>query len=560
MSDQPNRHRRRAPGEDQTPEEADRLRRLLENGGSGPQRHRRAGRGRPDDSGVIPRVPRDAPRPGGDSAWQEPDRRARPRVIPPAAPGQVPPGPPPIGDTRRDPYPADGPPPAPRRMPPEPRRYEAPPAPSYVDPPLPPSDEPTTFIERPVPPADPDPAADETRTRPPGRNRGSRSSGHMHRRKRRRRITLAFVLVFMIAVVGALGYTGLRMTGYFVNDDNYSNASGTGDVLVQIPQNSSLTRFGQILQDKGVVASVQAFTDAAGDAPISAGFYKLRTGIPAATAVSMLGGDSNRVGRLVIPPGRQLDTKQTADGSPSIGIFEMLAQATTVTINGQRDGVTAEELAQAAATASPADLGVPSWATDAVSALNGDHRRIEGLIAPVAWEMIDPSLTPVQMLRYLISGSADLFSQWGLTEPNQTGLTPYQTLVSASVVEKEVADADDYGKVARVILNRLGKNQRLEMDSTANYTAAVVNIDVSGDAYTAPTKWNTYQVRGLPVTPIGSVGKEPLAATEAPPEGNWIYFVAVDSQGTTLFTDNYEEHLRNRQKACDNRVLAVGCR
>ncbi len=364
----------------------------------------------------------------------------------------------------------------------------------------------------------------------------------------------------MIGVVAALGYTGLRLTGYFVDDDNYSNSSGTGDVIVEIPQDASLTQFGQILRDRGVVASVRAFTDAAGDQSISAGFYKLRTGIPASTAVSMLDGENNRVGRVVIPPGRQLDTKQTADGSPSVGIFEMLAQATTVTINGKRNGVTAEQLAQAAATASPTDLGVPAWAVEAVSALDGDHRRIEGLIAPVAWESIDPSLSPVQMLRYLISHSADLFAKWGLTQPNQTGLTPYQTLVSASVVEKEVADPSEYGKVARVIVNRLARNQRLEMDSTANYTAAVVNIDVSGDAYTAPTKWNTYQVRGLPVTPIGSVGEEPLAATDSPPPGNWLYFVAVDSQGTTLFTDSYEEHLRNRQKACDNRVLAVGCR
>ena len=128
------------------------------------------------------------------------------------------------------------------------------------------------------------------------------------------------------------------------------------------------------------------------------------------------------------------------------------------------------------------------------------------------------------------------------------------------MVEKEVASPDDYGKVARVILNRLGKNQKLEMDSTANYTAAVVNIDVSGDAYTADTKWNTYQVNGLPATPIGSVGKAPLQATDNPPAGNWIYFVAVDPQGTTLFTEDYAEHLRNRQKACDNKVLAVGCR
>ena len=364
----------------------------------------------------------------------------------------------------------------------------------------------------------------------------------------------------MVVLVCGVTYAGLRLTGFFVDDKDFSGSAGTGDVLVQIPDDAPLSQFGQILTDRGVVASVRAFTNAADGKPISAGFYKLRTRISAASAVSMLDGDDNRVGRVVIPAGRQLDTKQTANGTATTGIFAMVAQATTVTIDGTRRGVTAEQLAQAAATATPEQLGVPSWATSRVQALTGDHRRIEGLIAPVAWEAIDPSLSPVDMLRYLISTSAGYFERWGLTREGSSGLDPYDALVAASVVEKEVADPDDYGKVARVIVNRLAKNQKLEMDSTANYTAAVVNIDVSGDAYTADTKWNTYQVTGLPATPIGSVGENVVAPTVDPPAGNWLYFVAVDAQGTTVFTDDYQQHLRNRQRACDNKVLSVGCR
>jgi UPF0755 protein len=394
-------------------------------------------------------------------------------------------------------------------------------------------------------------------------DRGGRSSARPRRRgttatvRRRRRVALVGVLVVMAVLVCGVTYAGLRLTGFFVDDKDFGGSAGTGDVLVQIPDNAPLS---QILTDRGVVASVRAFTDAADGKPISAGFYKLRTRISAASAVSMLDGDDNRVGRVVIPAGRQLDTKQSADGSATTGIFAMVAQATTVTIDGTRRGVTAEQLAQAAATATPQQLGVPSWATSRVQALTGDHRRIEGLIAPVAWEAIDPSLSPVDMLRYLISTSAGYFERWGLTREGSSGLSPYDALVAASVVEKEVADPNDYGKVARVIVNRLAKNQKLEMDSTANYTAAVVNIDVSGDAYTADTKWNTYQVTGLPATPIGSVGEDVVEPTVDPPAGNWLYFVAVDRQGTTDFTDDYQQHLRNRQLACDNKVLSVGCR
>ncbi|HEY9313520.1 endolytic transglycosylase MltG [Williamsia sp.] len=399
-----------------------------------------------------------------------------------------------------------------------------------------------------------------------GRRAGDRSpkrtAAAAARRKKRKLIVVSAAVVFMIALVGGIGYAGLRVVGLFGSDDaDYSNVAGTSDVLVSIPQDATLTTFGQILEENDVVASVNAFTTAADNQPISAGFYKLRTQIPADTAVSMLTDMANRVGRVVIPEGLQLDSKDGIDGKTTTGIFARVAGATTVDLNGVTEGSTGEDLARAAATATPEELGVPPWAVDAVTALTGDHRRIEGLIAPTSWEMIDPGLTPVQTLNYLISRSATLFAQWGLPESgtSSTGLTPYQTLVSASIVEREVNTADDYPKVARVIVNRLGDDQALQMDSTVNYTAALQNYDVAGEDFLAPTKWNTYQQKGLPVTPIGAVGQPALEAAIDPPVGNWLYFVTVDQEGTTLFTEDYEQHMRNRQQACDNSILQTNC-
>ncbi|WP_307796909.1 endolytic transglycosylase MltG [Williamsia soli] len=396
----------------------------------------------------------------------------------------------------------------------------------------------------------------------PARDRSPKRSAAAERRRRRRRVVISIAVVFMVVLIGGIGYAGLRVVGFFGADDkDFTNTAGTADVIVQIPQDATLTKFGEILTENDVVASVNAFTTAAGGEPISAGFYKLRTEIPASTAVAMMTNTENRVGRVVIPEGLQLDTKEGIDGKTTPGIFARVAEATTVDLNGEESGVTVEELAQAAATATPQELGVPSWATDAVTALTGDHRRIEGLIAPTSWEAIDPSQTPVQMLNYLISRSASLFAQWGLPESgtSTSNLTPYQTLVTASVVEREVNRAEDYPKVARVIVNRLGVDQALQMDSTVNYTSAIQNIDVAGDDFTAATKWNTYQQKGLPPTPIGAVGQPALEASLDPPAGNWLYFVSVDQQGTTLFTEDFEQHKRNRQQACDNGVLKTNC-
>ncbi|MFI8773466.1 endolytic transglycosylase MltG [Gordonia sp. NPDC062954] len=376
----------------------------------------------------------------------------------------------------------------------------------------------------------------------------------------RKRVVLAIVLTCMLILVVGVGFVGLRAFGVFENTKDYTDAAGTADVIVDIPENSTLMDFGQILEDNDVVGSVQAFINAADGQPMSGGYYKLRTQIPAATAVEMMTDDTaHRVGRMVVPEGLQLDNKEGVDGKITPGIFQMIENATAVTVNGERIGTDVAELEQAAAQDTPEQLGVPDWARAEVQHLDGDHRRIEGLIAPGTWETIDPNDSATSILHDLITASTSRFEQWGLLEPHDSGLTPYQTLVAASVVEREVTDPDDYAKVARVILNRLDKGQRLEMDSTANYTAEVTNIDVYGEAYRADNVWNTYRIEGLPATPIGAVGERALTAVEYPTPGNWLYFVTIDRDGTTLFADTFEQHKRNREQACENQLLTTGC-
>jgi UPF0755 protein len=69
------------------------------------------------------------------------------------------------------------------------------------------------------------------------------------------------------------------------------------------------------------------------------------------------------------------------------------------------------------------------------------------------------------------------------------------------------------------------------------------------------TPWNTYASDGLPATPICSPGDEALAAAERPDPGDWLYFVTVDMDGTTLFTKDYQQHLANIELARRNGVL-----
>ena len=116
----------------------------------------------------------------------------------------------------------------------------------------------------------------------------------------------------------------------------------------------------------------------------------------------------------------------------------------------------------------------------------------------------------------------------------------------------------DFSKVARVILNRLAVGQKLEFDSTVNYSLDTTEVATTDTDRERQTPWNTYAMTGLPATPISSPSIEALEAVEHPADGNWLFFVTIDLNGTTNFTDNYDEHLRNVELATQNGVLDSG--
>ena len=396
---------------------------------------------------------------------------------------------------------------------------------------------------------------------PPRRRLTRRDRIKEARVQRRRRVAAVTALVVLVVVVVGAVLLGSTMWNSLFGDSGGGDYAGDGinDVVIQVHPGDSTTAIGNTLQDQNVVATSQAFVDAAsGNAAISAiqpGFYKVRTEIPAANAVNRLADPANRVGRLVIPEGRQLDdTRDVATDAVTDGIFTLISNASCVDLDGDRTCVAAQGLSDIAAAADPATLSVPAWATDAVVALGADHRRLEGLIAPGTWN-IDPSAEPQEILATLISASTAQYEESGLLETaTALNISPYEVLTVASLVQRE-ALPQDFSKVARVIYNRLAEQRTLEFDSTVNYPLDLVEVATTDGDRGQATPWNTYVRPGLPATPICSPGQPALAAAEQPEPGDWLYFVTVDLQGTTLFTREYEQHLANIEVAIRNGVL-----
>jgi UPF0755 protein len=367
------------------------------------------------------------------------------------------------------------------------------------------------------------------------------------------------VLVILIVVVVGAVFLGSKLWHTLFGGGNDFAGDGVNDVVIQIHDGDSTTAIGKTLQERKVVSTVTAFVDAAqGNAGISSiqpGFYKVRTQIPASNAVARLTDPQNRVGKLVIPEGRQLDDiRDVKTNAVTDGIFSLISRATCVNLDGERHCVSVADLKKAASSAEPSALSVPDWAVNAVTAQGNDHRRLEGLIAPGAWN-IDPSAPPQDILSTLIGTSATQYAQGGLLNTAKAmNMSPYQILIVGSLVQRE-SKPDDFAKVGRVIYNRLAENRTLEFDSTVNYPLDRIEVATTDADRSQHTPWNTYVRPGLPATPICSPGQPALAAAEQPAPGDWLYFVTIDMQGTTLFTRDYAQHLANIELAKRNGVL-----
>lgn len=378
-------------------------------------------------------------------------------------------------------------------------------------------------------------------------------------RRRHTRWVLIALAVLLLGGVGAYGV--MKLTGGYTPPADFAGPAGPV-VVVRVESGDTATQISQEMYDKGVVASSEAFYEAAvqneGMNAIHPGYYQIPSQSPAVDAVAALLDPEARVGNMVISEGRQLhDQTDVNTGARKEGIYTKIAAASCVGEGAAAKCVTYEELDAAGASDDLAALGVPSWAEAEVRSAPDQRRQLEGLIAAGTWDF-DPSGDARSILRELITSSAASYESTGLLESGaNTGLSPYETLIAASLVERE-ALPQDMGKVARVIVNRLEIGQALQFDSTVNYSLDSTEVATTDADRARVTPWNTYAMSGLPANPISAPSLNALRAMESPEPGNWLYFVTIDMKGTTLFTDSYSQHLSNIDQALDSGILDSG--
>ncbi len=126
------------------------------------------------------------------------------------------------------------------------------------------------------------------------------------------------------------------------------------------------------------------------------------------------------------------------------------------------------------------------------------------------------------------------------------GVTPYQIVVIASMIEEEAKIDADRPKIAAVIYNRLAKGMTLGIDATVGYIDPDPSNGLTDADLAIDSPYNTRLNPGLPPTPIASPWTASLRAALEPADVPYLYYVACGSGGGHRFSTNYAVFLRDK--------------
>jgi UPF0755 protein len=277
------------------------------------------------------------------------------------------------------------------------------------------------------------------------------------------------------------------------------------DIMVVVPDGSTITDAAVLLKKEGVVRSADAFLTRAKvfgrGKSIKAGEFLIPKGASNADIFRILGGGKTLTRLVTIP-----------EGMPSVLVYERLKAN--------------EELT--------GDIDVPE----------------EGSVLPDSYAF-DKGESRAAVLKRM-QGAMDrtLEKLWAERAANTVAKSPKEAVILASIVEKETGVASERPTVAGVYSNRLRVGMMLQADPTIIYPITrgkPLGRRIRKSEIAAVNGYNTYSMTGLPKGPIANPGRLSILAVLHPADTKALYFVA-DGKGGHIFADTLQQHNENVRK------------
>jgi len=161
-------------------------------------------------------------------------------------------------------------------------------------------------------------------------------------------------------------------------------------------------------------------------------------------------------------------------------------------------------------------------------------RAVEGLLFPDTYQLDEATVADeLGLILRMHQQFLRVVEQLDLVgRAAEFGLSPYEVVVLASLIEEEALLDGDRPKISRVIHNRLASGWRLGVDASSRYAVGkTAGEPMTTEDLSVVSLWNTRVVLGLPPTPIAAPGRASLEAALAPVAGSWMYYVRTDEGG-----------------------------
>jgi len=335
-----------------------------------------------------------------------------------------------------------------------------------------------------------------------------------------------------VLVAGGVGW-------WYIHQVNPSGDPGDA-VAFTVSGADTLQTVSARLEQEGFVQDAGLFrwyTDRHGGLEMTPGYYELRTG-------DHMG---NVLARLRTPPSETFTKVTFPEGYTVAQIAERL----------DRDMPTMTAADVLAAAADP---------TLVVALRPPGVTSLEGLLFPDTYQVSNGE-TPGHVLGRMIGQMERVAGQENMdTKAPTVGLTPYEVLIVASMIEREAKTDGDRDKIARVIYNRLALGMPLAIDAAVRYGTVQAGGDPDAIPFSqqreTPGPYNTYLNPGLPPTPIANPGRASIRAALNPatnpsvgdplcadlPRGTaceYLFYVLADEDGNHAFAVTPEQHQAN---------------
>ena len=172
----------------------------------------------------------------------------------------------------------------------------------------------------------------------------------------------------------------------------------------------------------------------------------------------------------------------------------------------------------------------------------------EGFLFPETYEFLAEGTTAKDVIRRLLEQFATEAEALPWDRAEALGLSPYEVVIVASMIEEEAKLERERPLIAGVIYNRLWAGMPLGIDATLLYDDPTPDGQLSESDLSHDSPYNTRLHVGLPPTPISSPGLASLAAALEPARTEYLYYVLCGADGHHAFGVTLADHERNRAR------------